>query len=81
MDKISHFVAYLSLSASLYIARLEWIKNNKSNVIWLGIMCSFGIFIEIIQKFMTDSRIFDILDILANTAGILIGYLLIKSLK
>ena len=75
-DKISHFIAYSTLMFN--VGLLTYL--NKSLII-RGIVLSilFGGVIEIIQHFV-PGRVMSILDIAANTAGVLLGVILTKLL-
>ena len=80
-DKISHFIAYSILMMNIGILTFE----NKRQFLF-GIIAAilFGIAIEIIQHFV-PGRYMSFFDILANTAGVLIGvtftYLFYKPLN
>ncbi len=85
-DKLLHTVAYFGLVAvwKLYfILKKEDFKNYKQRVfIIAGVSAAFGILIEVVQGVMTSYRQPDGLDILANTAGIVLAiifFLLIKN--
>lgn len=72
IDKIIHLSAY---------AWLNWIgshaievENIKKNFLFL---VAFGLLIEILQV-MTGYRSFELLDIVANTTGVIIGYFVFK---
>ncbi len=81
VDKISHLAAYCALSFTLFFALEKQILSKLNVVIIIFGLSFYGFFIEILQKYMTESRIFDILDIVANTAGVLLGYLFFLALK
>jgi VanZ family protein len=69
-DKVLHFLAYFCL-ASLVLKASE---NTKVSYL-LVIMLSMGILIEIIQGNL-GLRYFEYMDIIANSLGILGGFLI-----
>lgn len=72
-DKVIHFVAYFVLSASWFLA----LKKTKTNYIIISIaVILFGILIEVLQKILTTNRYLEYLDMVANTLGVLLTYLL-----
>ncbi|MFO7744319.1 MAG: VanZ family protein [Psychroflexus sp.] len=75
-DKIYHFVSYFVLN-TIWLFAIVHISSKSllpNILISLGIL-SFGIVIEIFQEIMTDYRVFDFYDILANSVGVLVSYL------
>jgi VanZ family protein len=72
-DKIEHFVAYFTLtvlgSAVVTTAKLPWVAARA--------MC-LGLAMEAAQALLTDTRIADWADVLANTTGILTAWWLIR---
>ncbi len=73
-DKANHFIAFSTLYILLSLA-----YNNITSFQKFIILISFGIQIEIVQAFL-PTREFSILDILADTIGIIIGEILSKKL-
>lgn len=71
LDKIQHCIAYLCLSLSWLVSTKKRIK--KFIVVLLCIV--FGMIIEVLQHTLTSYRTGDVLDVVANTIGILIGLL------
>ncbi len=69
-DKAAHFIAYLFL---VMIVKKVHIKFNYLTCII--ICCSYSFIIECIQYFIPN-RMFDILDMLANVLGTLLGVIL-----
>lgn len=65
VDKIYHIIAYLSLSF------LVALRNPFTYILIFIYLISFGISIELIQPYF--HRSFELLDILANTVGIILG--------
>lgn len=75
-DKLYHFVSYFILNTIWLIAIFRFSSKSKlpDILISLGII-SFGIVIEIFQDIITDYRVFDFFDILANSVGVIVSYL------
>ena len=71
-DKIYHIIAYIALT-------VLWFMTFKAPVIkikimYLGLFCViFGIIIEAIQGKVNVNRVGDLLDVVANIIGVLIG--------
>ena len=74
-DKLYHFIAYFVLNSIWLLALLQ--KNGdqlrKHLLISLSII-AFGIIIEIVQESVTDYRVFDIFDILANSIAVGVSF-------
>jgi len=80
-DKIVHFIFYFvaTILGFLYLIHRN---NKKSNIKKAGTILAFsliifGIIIEVIQEKMTTNRSGEVLDALANSAGVVFGFLLI----
>lgn len=72
-DKITHFLMYFLLS---FFLQKEYSRNDKTFIFAV----SYGILMEIIQFFI-PYRSFEFFDILANSLGAAIPYLLIHLKK
>ncbi|WP_296315760.1 VanZ family protein [Winogradskyella sp. UBA3174] len=74
-DKIYHVLAY-SILAFLWMTYFK--SSNKPHIILSVIVSTvfFGLVIEILQHQLNSNRTFDVLDILANCVGVLIGTLI-----
>ena len=74
-DKLYHFIAYFVLNSIWLLALFQ--KNGdqlrKHLLISLSII-AFGIIIEIVQESVTDYRVFDIFDILANSIAVGVSF-------
>jgi len=68
IDKVSHIIMYLILSLLLGLSYQHW---SRLKVTLISI--TFGIAMEVCQETLTQTRMFDIFDILANIIGSLIG--------
>ena len=78
-DKIVHIAVYFIL-VNFWLLYL-YVKNNYILPLkWISIT-AYGIIIEILQERFTSSRSADILDVVANLFGALIGVLFFKGLK
>jgi len=78
-DKISHIVGYGLLYISLFGLQCPYQKKlcQRKLLIIAFICILFGLVIEFVQKeFTSGVRFFEITDIYANIAGILIGYVI-----
>ncbi|MDO6674161.1 VanZ family protein [Tenacibaculum sp. 1_MG-2023] len=76
LDKLEHAFAYFVLSL-VWLLALRTTKINK----YIIVFCCFfyGIIIETLQVTTTSYRSGEILDILANTTGILIAFIVYNS--
>ena len=72
-DKIGHFLAYFTLV--FWFCQLY--KRNTHTLL-LGLFVAMGVLLEFIQG-QTGFRLFDVADMLANSAGAVGGWLLVKS--
>ncbi|EKT4552280.1 VanZ family protein [Flavobacterium psychrophilum] len=73
-DKIVHFTFYLGFVILWYrylVFKEKVLLSNKIVLVLISI--TFGIAIEFAQKYFTTTRQADILDVLANSAGALVG--------
>ncbi len=70
-DKSNHFIAFFTL----YIL-LSFAYRNLSRVVRFVLLIAFGLQIEIVQELIGRSH-FSTLDVLADSIGLLIGFLLI----
>ncbi len=66
-DKGNHFLAFFVLYVLLTLA-----YKNMSLLIKVLLLVAFGLQIEVVQSFI-DGRYFSLLDIVADSVGILIG--------
>ena len=80
-DKYGHFLAYFILS-------LCWLNviNRRPhkiiiNYIIIIILISYGIILEVLQDILTNHRQADLLDIVANSIGVIFAVLVYNKLK
>ena len=71
-DKFIHFFAYLLLSLLLFRASLTFTKAS----LFIGLI-SLGVLIEALQ-YTSGLRNFEYMDIIANSLGILVGFLILR---
>lgn len=76
LDKIKHAFAYFVLSLVWFIA----LRTTKINKYLIAFSCFlYGIIIEVLQVTITSHRSGEILDVIANTTGILIAFIIYNS--
>lgn len=80
IDKIVHFSMYFGLVVlwQLYYFSKNQIIRPKPNLWICGIAIIFGIIIEILQDKITTYRSFEYFDILANTLGVVVGFIVLS---
>lgn len=80
-DKIFHFLAYALFTWLWFNSFYFKFNFSKIKSIFRSILVSvaFGIIIEVLQLILTNSRSFDVLDILANSLGVLFAAILIHT--
>ncbi|WP_159021883.1 VanZ family protein [Formosa sp. L2A11] len=78
-DKVFHFLAYCLLALVWYIVFHYGYKWSQTKSLFSSglLSISFGILIEYLQGNFTETREFDVLDILANSAGVIIMLLIL----
>jgi VanZ family protein len=77
LDKIQHTLAYFVLTVSWFISRDIKFKATTDGIILICCF-AFGIIIEVLQGSITTYRTASFLDVIANSLGILIGFVLFK---
>lgn len=80
-DKVFHFCVYVGLTLfwHFYYFRRREVTDYKANLwICLGAIL-FGMLIEVLQKELTTYRGFEVLDMLANSLGVLLAFMLLRS--
>lgn len=70
-DKIVHFLAYAILCFLVFLS-FSLQKINKSLIYAALFAFVFGIILEFIQGIMPHARVSELLDVVANTLGILV---------
>ena len=77
-DKVVHTVFHLVLTTAWFLFfRMHFLKNKKYNPFVIAFLFSvvLGIVIEFLQQYFTATRCGDLLDIVANVFGSLLGLL------
>lgn len=74
-DKANHFSAFFVL----YIL-LSFGFRSLSTLVKIALLLGFGLQIEIVQSFI-DGRFFSLLDVVADSVGILIGIIILPLLR
>jgi VanZ family protein len=82
LDKLVHatlFGTFVFLWSIYYATRKE--KNNQSDsrfVLIMIIACLYGYGTELMQKYIIPNRDYDIYDILADSIGAVLGFLIVR---
>jgi len=76
-DKVLHALAYLVLFWS-WTAVFRKATSIKTAILIFLVLISFGILLEFLQGVLTDYRTADWKDGIANTAGLLLGFISFK---
>ncbi|MEZ4793535.1 MAG: VanZ family protein [Gelidibacter sp.] len=79
-DKIYHFGAYVLFTLLWY----NFFKNTSSKlkiVFSAGIAFAYGIIVEVLQGTFTNYRTEDVMDVLANSFGVLFAGILIVAYR
>ena len=71
LDKLVHFGLYFVFTITVIYEHRDYFKNTRQLLLIALIPFAFGALIEIFQADFTVTRTGDILDVLANTGGIL----------
>ncbi|MBU2940069.1 VanZ family protein [Lacinutrix sp. C3R15] len=82
-DKILHFIAYSGLTLFWFLTfsnNFKW-AFNKALLLSAIVSVVFGIIIEILQGVLTETRVADNNDILANTLGVSLTIIILLLFK
>ena len=79
-DKIYHFVAY-TLFALLLYNYLNAVSIKSSIFFTILFTTGYGILMEILQNLVTEYRVSDLYDVVANFFGIIFGAIMISIYK
>lgn len=79
-DKLYHATAYF-VFVILSFNYLKKIGVKKAVLIAMIFSVFYGIIIEVLQHALNTNRTFDVLDIAANTIGVILGYFIIQYLN
>ncbi|NJB81370.1 VanZ family protein [Wenyingzhuangia aestuarii] len=79
-DKFEHAFAYAFMSFFWMLScQLGKIKLKFLHLILIIIL--YGIVIEVLQASLTVSRTGDLLDVMANSIGVILGYVILRLLR
>lgn len=73
-DKLAHLLSFLLFYYLWYKSFVNWFYD-KASLYLFGFALIFGILIELGQKYLTDSRSAEFLDIVFNLIGILLVHI------
>jgi VanZ family protein len=73
-DKIAHLLSFLLFYYLWHETFVNWF-NDKASPYLFGFALIFGILIELGQKYLTDTRSAEFLDIVFNLIGILLVHI------
>ncbi|MBU3820923.1 VanZ family protein [Flavobacteriaceae bacterium XHP0103] len=78
-DKVLHTLAYVVLAFLWYAAFIYQSKfNSRKALLWACVFSIFfGMVIEVFQEVFTTTRQADVMDVVANTVGVLFSAFLI----
>lgn len=76
-DKVKHTIAY-SILSFFWVTSCYFGKIKIKSLYVILIILIYGIIIEVLQTSFTSYRTGDLLDILANSLGVFIGYIFFK---
>lgn len=79
-DKFEHVLAYAVISF-FWSLSCKLGKINLSFLSLLLIIIGYGIIIEFLQMSVTNHRTGDLLDVIANSTGVFLGYIFLKILS
>ncbi|MGY5352066.1 VanZ family protein [Wenyingzhuangia sp. IMCC45533] len=77
IDKVEHSIAY-AVMTFFWVLSYQLGKIKVHLLILMSSIIVFGVIIEILQMKLTAHRTGDILDVLANSFGVIIGYFFFK---
>ena len=72
-DKFLHSFAYVILTLSWFFAVKKSHQQLRSKLLIVLAVFLFGVIIEILQEKLTDNRMMDYYDVVANSVGILLA--------
>lgn len=83
MDKVIHMLMYFILSITILASLIRTGKRKKYyhmliTFVWV---ISYGMLMEVLQFYLTQTRSAEFLDILANTTGCIFAFLLYTYIK
>ena len=79
IDKLAHIFLYAMYT--ILLGRFldgKAYKNIPSVLLLFVIPISYGILMEVLQNYLSPTRFFDMLDIIANIIGSIVGFFILK---
>lgn len=73
-DKVVHFVFYFVFVIAWNLSLMQKLKKFKVKVLSIAIV--YGIVIEVLQYVLTENRTADFFDVLANSLGAILAFVL-----
>ena len=73
-DKVVHFVFYFVFVIAWNLSLMQKLKRFKVKVLSIAIV--YGIVIEVLQYVLTENRTADFFDVLANSLGAILAFVL-----
>lgn len=80
-DKYGHFLTYFILGLSWLKAIKNPFRKNSINYIIIFLIICYGIILEVLQDVLTTYRQADLLDIIANSTGVIFALILYNLMK
>ena len=80
LDKVQHTFAYMVLTISWLVSRDVKFNTIPYIVVLIGCLV-FGIIIEVLQGRLTTHRSASLLDVVANSLGIVLGFMIFKTFR
>ena len=80
IDKFLHFTAYFTLTLSWLFAFYKSLKLHLKGIVIVIILFIYGIIIEVLQGVLTTYRQADLLDIVANSIGIVTAWVIFNKI-
>ncbi|MBI9054708.1 MAG: VanZ family protein [Bacteroidales bacterium] len=83
LDKIVHLIFYFSFTLTILTSLFKYstLKRKKQFLLAITISVCYGLLMEFIQYYFTETRMAEILDIFFNIGGCLLGVLTFNLLK
>ncbi|MGB0892095.1 MAG: VanZ family protein [Flavobacteriaceae bacterium] len=75
LDKLEHLIAYFFLGISWLLSFRKYKEFSYKNYLIVLVCVFYGIIIEVLQTTLTTYREASVLDIVANTVGVLLALL------
>ena len=77
-DKVYHAIAYFSLGLTWLLSFPKSLQKKKLKYVIVISCVIYGIVIEVLQGTLTTYRTASLLDILANTVGVIVAMMIFK---